>query len=53
MDARTLESIFKPWWLSRPAFMVAMILASALCLGVLALEWYLDRQVRLLLELLC
>lgn len=35
----------KPWWLSRPAFLLVMILAAVVTLGVVALEWYVERQL--------
>lgn len=35
-----LESIVKPWWLSPTVFSGAMILATIVVLGNVALSWY-------------
>jgi len=35
----------KPWWLSRAAFLLVVILAGVVALGCVALEWYVERQL--------
>ena len=40
----------KPWWLSPTTFTIVMILVGTLSLGILGLEWYIDRQMKMLLS---
>jgi hypothetical protein len=51
VDVGTLESMVKPWWLSRPAFLVVMILVAVVAVGCVALEWYVERQLDSLMTL--
>jgi hypothetical protein len=53
MDRGELESIVVPAWLSPPAFFAIMVLVGAMSLGLLGLEWYVERQMETILAVLC
>jgi hypothetical protein len=51
MDARTLESMVKPWWLSQHAFVLVVILVGLFGLAQIRLECV-EQEPGVLLSLL-
>lgn len=52
MDDGALELIVKPWWLSPPAFVAAMILAGLVTVAFAATGWFVQAFFRALPQIL-